>query len=325
MSRLLWLADSIAGTAARHRVFEPLLADWQRQLQQADSIAARVAIVSSGAFAFVRALAVCAVIDGAWVPPLRASLTSVAAIAVAIGISVGVLLLAPLPLNIPRDLSEPMAQRWVLGWAGVLMPPAFLLATFLLRRDPRSTSRHAIAVAILAAAVTTTVVVNTTDEALRKRYDTFEVGERMRELALARHRAGARVYSGNRYREELETTVAERRARFERYRALMEAHRQIPPVTWSDRLAQVSPVILAVVFAAMGWTLAGFGNATIGRAFGWWALVFMATITLTRIFWLVVQIPMPRTPQWLMPALFVAVAWLLAVHSIRSQHSTRPS
>jgi len=97
------------------------------------------------------------------------------------------------------------------------------------------------------------------------------------------------------------------------------------PVTWSDRLAQVSPVILAVVFAAMGWTLAGFGNATIGRAFGWWALVFMATITLTRIFWLVVQIPMPRTPQWLMPALFVAVACLLAVHSIRSQHSTRPS
>lgn len=325
MNRLLQIAELIAGGAARHRVFEPLLADWQRELQHASGPIARVITTASGFFGFVRALLVCAVIDGAWIPPWRATLSALGAIALAFGISVSVLLIAPVPQHLPRDLSEPMVQSWILVWTGILLPPAFLLGAFLLRRDARVTLRHSVIFTLFAAAATTALVAHTTDEALRKRYDTFEMQEHLRDLALARHRAGQAVFSGDRYRLTMQTTVAERRANFVRHRALMEAHRQDPPVTWRDRLAHVSPVILAVVFAIIGWTLAGFGNATIGRAFGWWALVFMATITLTRIFWLVVQVPMPRTPPWLMPALFVAVACALVVHSIRSHNSMRPS
>jgi hypothetical protein len=325
MNRLLTVAELIAGRSARQRVFEPLLADWQRQLQHADSPSARLTVAASGAVAFARALAICAVIDGAWMPPLRVSLTSLAAITFAVLISIGVLLIAPVPQDVPRDLSEPLVQRWILVWAGILLPPAFLLATFLLRRDARCTQRHAALVTLLAAAATALVVVNSTDDALRRRYDTFEVQEHMRELALARHRAGAPVFAGDRYRRTMQTTVAERRANFERYRARMAAHRQDPPPTWRDRFAQLRPVLLAIIFSMIGWMLAGLGHATVPRAFGWWALVFVATITLTRIFWLVVRVPMPRIPEWLMPALFTFVACALAIHALRSYNSERPS
>ena len=318
------LAKFICGDAACARVFEPLLADWQRELQHAAGPISRTAAVLSGSFAFMRALAVCFVIDGAWTPPLRATLTSLAAITVAVAISIGVLLMAPLPQNLPLDVSEPVVQRWILIWANILVPPAFLLATFLLRRDTRASRRHAIVFTMLAATATTAIVINTTDDALRRRYDTFEVHERMRELALERHRAGSFVFSGRRYEETMRTTVEERRASFDRYRASIDRIvATLPAPTWSDELTQFRPVMLAVIFAVMGWTLAGLGRATVPRAFGWWALVFMATITLTRIFWLVVQVPMPRTPQWLMPTLFVFVAVALGVNAIRSRRSMR--
>lgn len=326
MNRLLTIAEFFAGSAARHRVFEPLIADWQRELQHASTSLERFRVIVSGSFGFLRALTVCAVIDGVWIPPLRATLTSFASIALAISISIGVLLIAPIPQSVPLDLSEPFVQRWILVWLTILLPPVFVLGTYLLRRDTRGTHRHAVVFTMLAVAATTTVVVNTTDEALRKRYDTFENQERMRALALARHRAGIPVYSGNRYNEESRTTVAERRANFERFRSRFNAYRASqPPPSWGHRLAEARPVLLAVIFCVMGWTLAAFGHPTVPRAFGWWALSFAATISLTRIFWLIVQVPMPRTPQWLMPALFVSIACALAINAIRSRHSMRSS
>lgn len=322
MNRLLTIAELISGAAARHRVFEPLLADWQRELQHASTPFERWLSIVSGSSGFLRALLVCAVIDGAWIPPLRATLTSLIASTIAIGISIGVLLIAPVPQNVPRDLAEPAVQRWILVWATVLVPPVFVLGAFLLRRDARVTLRHAVLFALLAGAATATLVASTTDEALRKRFDTFESQERRRELALARHRAGAFVFTGDQYHRELTSTVAERRANYERFRARFDAFRATqPPPSWSKRLAEARPILLAVIFAMIGWTLAGFGRVTLRRAFGWWALTFIATITLTRIFWLVVQVPMPRTPAWLRPALFVSVAGALAVNAIRSRHS----
>jgi hypothetical protein len=60
VDRLLRLADLACGAHARATVFEPLVADWQRQLRDSRSQAARAWIAVSGGAAFARSLGRCA-------------------------------------------------------------------------------------------------------------------------------------------------------------------------------------------------------------------------------------------------------------------------
>jgi hypothetical protein len=319
MNRLLTLADFVCGEPARRRVFEPLLADWQRELQQARvaGAAGYTMAMLSGSFGFARAVISCAITDGIWMPPLHGALLSVAAVGAAIAASIGILLTAA-PPNLAGGLSLPSVQLWVLTWAGSVVPPVFLLGTFMLRCDSRATHRHAIVSTVLAAFATTLLVVSTTDEALRRRYDTFETSERMRDFSLARHREGRLVYRGSAYQQELATTIEQRRARFVRYRAQMNAIRYEPPATMSSRLAQWRPVGMSVVFAAMGWLLAGLGSPTISRGIAWWALILAAIVAMTRLLSLLVGIPMPRPPEWAALPLFTAMMIALAIGARRN-------
>ena len=319
MTRLLTVVDFICGCAACHRVFEPLLADWQRELRDARShgVMAYATASMKGAFGFAGALAVCAVTEGVWIPPLRALIRPLAAIIVTLAISLGVILIAPLPLQMPRDLSIPFVQQWLLIWSVILTPPVFLLAMYLLRRDARTTFRHATVLTVLAAAATGVLVANTTEDALRRRFDTFEANERMREISLARHRAGQRVYRGTGYQDEVKLTLAQRRARFDRSRALMAKYRYDPPTTWRSRLEQISPILLSIVFAIMGWTLARLGTTTLTRGAAWWALVFVATIAMTRILSNLVGVPMPRPPEWTILPIFGSIMLALVIGARR--------
>ena len=315
MNRLLKIADFVCGAPVRHRTFEPMLADWQRELTNTKraGIASFLLALVSGCIGFIRALLFCAVCEGMWIPPLRGTLISLAAGTAAVIMSIGVLLIAPLPNNFPRDLSFPLVQRWVLVWSVTLVPPAFLLATFLLRQDVRATARHAIMFIALAVAMMSTLVLNTMDDALRRRFDTFDAHERMRAHDIATIQAGRVVYDGGRYQREIRTTVEERRARFERYRAQMDAVRWVPPITWSSRVTQWSPVFLALVFAIMGWMLAGFGKPTVQRGVAWWALMFTAIVTMTRLLSYFAGVPMPRPPQWAILPIFTSIMLALIV------------
>lgn len=317
MSALLRIAEALTGRGARYRVFEPLLADWQRELLDCQSrgVIARLSASVKGAAAFVGALAYCAVAEGVWIPPLRGVLLSLTGVAAALAVSIAVLLIGPPPLDLPRDLSEPLVQQWVLIWASTIVPPVFLLATFLLRRDSRATLRHAVVVILIAAATMNVVRLSTTTEALRHRYDTFEVSERLYQRALAEYRAG-------KFRAAFrETTLEERRARYERYRAWLAKLPKDPPPTWSERFAQLSPVILAMIFALSGWVLAGLGPVTVTRGTGWWALVFAAIVAMTRVLSNVIQIPMPRPPQWVIVPLFASMMFMLVIASVRHFNS----
>ena len=315
MNRLLKLAAFVCGEQARRRVFEPMLADWQRELTNAkrSGMLSFLLALGSGCFGFIRALLFCSVCEGVWIPPLRGTLLSLAGVIAAIAVSTSIPLIAT-PPNLPRDLSMPTTQLWVLTWTGSMVPPVFLLAAFLMRRDPRATLRHGIVVIVLAAAATSVMVRYTDDEWLRRRYDTFENSERMREFSLARHRAGQPVYRGSGYEREIATTVEQRHARFDRYRAQMAAlRRNNPAPTWSGRVAQWSPVLLAVVFAITGWMLASFGLPTIIRGVGWWALMFAAIVTMTRMLSYLVGVPMPRPPQWVMLPIFTSIMLALII------------
>ena len=321
MLTLLAIAEFVCGATARHRTFDPMLADWQRELDEAHrrGTAPDLFALGSGCFGFTRALLYCAVSEGVWIPPLRASLVPIAAVTAAIAISIAVLLIARYPSNLPRDLSLPMVQSWVLVWSATFVPPVFVLATFLLRRDRHATIRHAIVFVAFAIAVTTALVINTTDEALRRRYDTFEASERMREWQLADIRAGRAVYDGGRHQRELRTTVEQRRARFNRYRAQMDAMRQDPTPTWRDRFERWSPIAMAAVFAIIGWTLAGLRMPTVPLGVGWWALMFAAIVAMTRILSYLVGVPMPRPPQWIILPIFTSIMLALVINARYSQ------
>lgn len=322
MNRLLNFADFMCGERVRHRTFEPMLADWQHELTNAKctGIFSRLLASASGCFGFTRALLFCAVCEGVWIPPLRGALTSLAAVTAAIVASIGVVLIAPPPAHLPRDLSLLVVQHWVLTWTAIIVPPAFLLSTFLLRLDARATARHGIVFTIVATVATIVLILNTTNEALRKRYDSFEMYEQTRAVALARHRAGQLVYAGSSYQQEIATTVEQRRIRYERFLTQMEAlRRNDPPPTWSERFAQWSPTLMAVVFAIIGWMLAGLGVPTVARGVGWWALVFAAVVAMTRLLSYLVGVPMPRPPQWVMLPIFTSImlALMIGARTIR--------
>jgi hypothetical protein len=77
-----------------------------------------------------------------------------------------------------------------------------------------------------------------------------------------------------------ERAIDERRASFERFMAMRaEREAQRPGLSWTQMLRRAQPVALAVMFGVMGWTLAGLGIASVGRAALWWGLMFSAALT----------------------------------------------
>jgi hypothetical protein len=254
----------------------------------------------------------CAIAEGVWLPPARGTAFSILAIIFCLAVSIAVLLIPPLPSVISRNPADPLAQRWLLVMTSTVLPPAFLLAMFVHRRDARATLRHAIVGVSLAGLATTAVVVTTNPERINRLFNTFEVQEQIRERMLEAAKSDPDIFKGRAYQQTLATTVEERRARYERTQSRLAEFRQHdPPPTWAERFAQLQPILLAIVFAAMGWTLAGLEQPTVSRGLIWWALVFLATITMTNLLSLVVGVPMPHPPQWVMLPLFASIAAVL--------------
>jgi hypothetical protein len=101
----------------------------------------------------------------------------------------------------------------------------------------------------------------------------------------------------------------------------MDAIRWEPPPTWGDRFAQWSPVLLTVVFAIIGWALAGFSSPTIQRGVAWWALMFAAIVVMTRMLSYLVGVPMPRPPQWVILPIFTSIMLALIIGARRIHHT----
>ena len=77
-------------------------------------------------------------------------------------------------------------------------------------------------------------------------------------------------------------------------------------------------MLLSVVFAITGWMLAGFGRPSITRGAAWWALMFAATIAMTRMLSYLVGVPMPRPPQWVILPIFTSMMLALMIAQRRS-------
>jgi hypothetical protein len=314
MKRFLSFTEFFCGATARNRVIEPLLADWQKELGLARSqgVISYATAAVSGAVALMRSLVACAIVEGVWLPPARGMLFSVLAIVFSVAMSIAILLMPRLPSGMTHSPGDPRTQLWLLVMIPTVWPPAFLLAMFMHRRDSRATFRHAIVGVLFAAIATTAVVVATTPENINRRYNTFEFQERIRARMLIAAKSDPDIYRGRAREQTLATSVEQRRANYEKFQSRIAALRKNdPPPTPAERFAQIQPILLSIVFAAMGWMLAGIGHATVSRGVIWWALVLLATITMTPLLSLLAGVPMPQPAQWWMLPMFTSMTLAL--------------
>lgn len=325
MTRWLAIAEWLCGEHARRTIFEPLIADWHHELARAHAVGRwRVArVFGSGATAYVASLAGSMVMRE-WLPTPHAAASATLAFVLAIAVSKLMLLGLSSAGGRDVDVRSIQTQAFLLFSAVIVVPPAFLPALFLMRRDPRSHLRHAILTIALVAAGTGALVVLTSEKAINSYFSTFGAFEREHARTLANDRAGRYQYPGTAVRRlRGETTLEQRRESFERFeawRAERFAKQPPQPVTWRGMAIRYQPVALAVLFAVMGWTLAGLGAPTLRRAMLWWGLMAMAMLTLSATPGLFMRIAVNRPPYWATVPIFAAMTAALAIASWR-KHS----
>jgi hypothetical protein len=281
MQSLLDIVERVCGQHVRASVFEPLVADWQREMAEARQQGRWVFVraIVSGSVAFIRSLVRCAMTRSGWLPTWRAGGIGILAFVAAIVLAAaGVALIA---VQSGRPIEAGLrTYSWLLGSAALYVPPAMLPAMFLLRRDPCSTARHAAAAIALGAVLTVAVLVVTSPEALNRYFSSFEWSEREYQRGLANDRVGRYQYPGTAYRELVTPkTVGERRERYAKFQVWLEQERaKDAPPTWPERIRRMQPAVLAILFGIMGWTLAGMGSPSIPRAMAWWMLMYVTTL-----------------------------------------------
>ena len=217
--------------------------------------------------------------SGGWLPSWRAGGIGILAFLAAIVLAVGGVTLIAVQNGRPFEPGL-RTYSWLLGAAALYVPPAMLPAMFLLRRDRRSTTRHAATAIALGALLTTAVLVLTSPEALNRYFSSFEWSEQEYQRGLANDQIGRYQYPGTAYRQLVTPkTVDERREQHARFMAWLEEQRaKDAPPTWREKANRTQPAVLAILFGIMGWTLAGIGSPSIPRAMMWWLLIYLTTL-----------------------------------------------
>ena len=100
---------------------------------------------------------------GGWLPTPRAAATATLAFGLATAVSKLIVLGLSYAWGPEVDLRSIQTQAFLLFSAVIVVPPAFLPALFLMRRDPRSNLRHAILTIAIVAAGTGAMVVLTSE------------------------------------------------------------------------------------------------------------------------------------------------------------------
>ena len=282
MNRLLMIAQWCCGESRRRSIFEPLVADWQRELATARGSWTYARVLWSGAIAYASTLAGCAMSGGAWLPTARAAQSAFLVSLLALGTGLCCLWIMGLPSRRSVDIWSIQTQIFLISTASLIVPTVLMPALFMMRRDSRSTTRHAVAAIALSALVTAGVVVLTSPPAINSYFMRSSWFERQYQRDLANDRAGRYQYPGTVIRQLGNDTLEQRRERAERFVAwLSEQDAKSPPLTWEQQLRRFQPVALGVLFGVMGWTLGGLGKPSFARAAWWWALMYVAKLTVS--------------------------------------------
>jgi hypothetical protein len=323
LMQLLALATWLCGESAGRQVFEPLIADWDRELRQSHTLSARTSATVRGLLAFMLTLVSCS---------LRHALTeetgmwkySLLALATAMGLGIAsemaIVNARATGAGFPPDMLLAIALRSALVTA---FATALLPALFLLRRDPRITGRTAalwLAAGALITAAAIVVLPDPNDYQL-----TAEQNERLYQRAIANDRAGRFQYPGTIRRQLREPATPEaRRANYEKFLAWVETQRvdRPAPTPW-QRLGRSSLPVLAALFGIIGWNLAGVITPTAMRAFVWWGVAWFAMLAFDGRLASVFRVASFRRPGWwVLPVMAGLAALALMLASTRRHRGT---
>ena len=318
MRPLLRLANALFGSQVRASVFEPLVADWQRELEAASSNYERGRIVISGSAAFGVSLVSCLLTGGVVMP--RAAIVKglsvlVVSTLVLIAIQIG-LNAAAFRNDFPFEMRFWMALPMILPLA---IPLSMLPIMMLIRGTGRATVRGA-ATLISTGVVLTYLTAGWLTPLMRGdvRDELYaEIEQRM----AAEEQAGRVFYPGTAARQAKPTTPEQRAAARQRWRNdplyLESMARQTRP-RWGR--GTILTAALALAMGVLGWGIGALRPAGAIHAGAWWALAWFALMILDGRFLYPgsgISAYIGRAPYWVPLAVFATAALAISVASRR--------
>lgn len=312
MALLIRIAEWLCGPALRASVFEPLVADWERERRDAATrpAHARAWVAARWSLGFAVALIGCATRHAASADgPMWRYGILVFAVLVAVSLAAEAALIgATVPPIYSFDLLAIAALRYtnLATFAAAMLP-----AMFLLRRNARATAGTAARYITLGSVLAAGGVI--AQPSLENYRPTWGQMERSHQRALANVRAGRIQYPAA-VVPELDMTQEQRRARYEQFAAQHQqriASRPVP-APWQSLRRSTAP-LMVVIFGMVGWGLGGIVRPTLPRALIWWAIAWLTSLIAEGRVSDVLNLPHPPIPGWVFPALTAMAALSLLV------------
>jgi len=320
---LLRLAEWLCGPALRASVFEPLLADWQRQLDDVPASSwARARILVSGATALGLSIAQCLLTGGIRMP--RIALIKGSAVLV---LSTILLVLIQIGLNTQQfkaDFADfPFEMRiWMaLPLVLPLAVPLAMLPIMMLMRGAGRMSTRAATIVVLAGGLLTLVTTGWLTPMSRGDVRDSLYAE-IERRTIAKEQAGDYSYPSTAARQARPETPEQRAQRREAFRndpryAANQANLTRP--RWNRSTFMMAA--LGVALGALGWALGGLGRTQAIHAAGWWSLAWLAMMILDgrAQYWVNGGVlRLGRAPYWVPLAVFATAALALSIASRRA-------
>jgi hypothetical protein len=317
MKALLDIAEWLSGPALRASVFEPFVADWQRELDGTSGIA-RWWILASGSSALILTTTMCLVTGGSAMPRLtlvKGSTVLLLSTTLLIAIQIG-LNWFQFKQDFPFEMRIWMALPMILPLA---IPLAILPAMMLIRGAGRLAGSGAMVLvcgAIVAAYLTAGWLTPRMQGDVRD-----GLYEEMDRRTVAGERAGRVTYPWTAARQARPTTPEQRAAAREQWQnnpLYLESQAERTRPRWG-RSALV-PAALTMAMGALGWALGGLGRTRVVHAAAWWSITWLALLFLDGRFLYPGNPISPiigRPPYWLPLAVFASAALALSIATRR--------
>lgn len=316
MNRWLAIAEWLCGEHARRTIFEPLVADWQREIEGTSGLA-RWWIVANGWLAFAVTTGMCLVTGGSAMP--RATLVKGLSVLVLSTLLLVAIQIGLNALQFRRDF--PLEMRLWMSLPLILplaIPLAILPAMMLIRAAGQLAGRGATTLLLGAAFVAYLTAGWLTP--LMQGDVRDELYEQMHLRDVEADRAGRVTYPATAVRQVRQTTAEQRAKLREQFRndpryLAAQAERTRP--RWGRPTIMIAALTLAM--GAFGWLISGLRQTTAMHAGAWWALAWLTLMVLDGRF----QYPgfgvsqyIGRGPYWMPIAIFGAAAVVMLLASI---------
>ena len=314
MSRLLEIVERVCGRHVRASVFQPLVADWQRELASSTSTRERLTVIVSGSVAFGWSLMSCMVTGGGVMPRavvIKAlgvlAISTLALLTIQIGLNA-----TALKNDFPFEMRFWMALPMILP----LVIPLGLLPVMMLMRGTGRVTTGGAASLVCTGALLAYVTAGWLTPLLRADVRD-ELYEEIEQRMAADERAGRVFYPSTAVRQARPMTPEQRAAAREHWRQspqyLAAQAAQTRP-RWGR--ATILTALLALAMGALGWGLGALRHASALRAGAWWALAWIAMMFLDGRFLYPgngVASYIGRAPYWMPLAVFTTSALVLLI------------